>query len=101
MKKILVTVAQCILFLLVFLAGSLANSLHLRWFVAHPTPTSTHYFVPDGLIFATVLYLVFLLFAVVRKRLSTSARYSTIAFVVAILLGFLSKFGSVTHDLYQ
>ena len=100
MKKALLTFVQCVLFLLVFLAGSLANPFHLRWSVTHPTPFTTHFFVPDGLILATALYILILLVEAVRKRLTTSGLWTTAAFVLALIFGFLAKFGSVTHDLY-
>ena len=100
MKKALSAIAQFILFLLVFLAGSLANPMHLKWAVTHPTLTTTRYFVPDGLILMIVLYVVILLIEVLRKRLLTSGLWTTGAFVLALILGFLAKFGSATHDIY-
>ena len=100
MKKTLSAIGQFILFLLVFLAGSLANPMHLKWSVTHPTLTSTRYFVPDGLIFMIVLYVVILLIEALRKRLLASGLWTTGAFFFALILGFLAKFGSVTHDMY-
>ena len=100
MKKALSAIGQFMLFLLVFLAGSLANPLHLKWSVTHPAPNITHYFVPDGLLIMVALYLVFLCIALVRKRLTTSGLYTTAAFALALILGLLAKFGSVTHDIY-
>ena len=49
MKTALSFIAQTVLFFLVFLAGTLWDPFHLKWFVTHPTLTSTRYFVPDGL----------------------------------------------------
>ena len=100
MKKIVLSVLQFVVFLLVFFAGSLAAPFHQRWFVSHPTATSTRYFVPDGLLCMVGLYLLILIFEAVRKRLSTSGLWTTGAFLFALALGFLAKFGSVTHDLY-
>ncbi len=100
MKRILLAIGKFLLFLLVFFAGSLANPFHLHWLVTHPTPTTTRFFVPDGLILMAVLYVVILLVASLRKRLTTSGFYTTAAFVLALALGLLAKFGFATHDLY-
>jgi hypothetical protein len=98
--KILSAVGQFLLFLLVFLAGSLASPFHLKWGVTVTTPGTTHYFVPDGLLLAFVLYVVILLIEAVRKRLNPAGLYTTGAFLFALILGFLAKFGSVTKDLF-
>ena len=100
MKKALSAIGQFILFLLVFLAGSLANPFHLKWFVVHPTPTSTRFFVPDGLLLMIAIFLVILLIEVLRKRLIPSALWTAAAFAAALVLGLLAKFGSATHDIY-
>ncbi len=100
MKKILLAFGKFVLFLLVFFAGSLANPFHLKWSVTHPTLFTTHFFVPDGLILAAALYVLILLIEAVRKRLMSSGLWTTGAFILALLFGFLAKFGSVTHDLY-
>jgi predicted ABC-type exoprotein transport system permease subunit len=60
MKRVLAVVGQFCLFFVVFLAGTLWDPFHLRWFVTQPSPTSTRYFVPDGLILCVLLYLVIL-----------------------------------------
>ena len=100
MKKALSTIAQFILFYVVFFLGSLLDPLHQKWFISHPSPTSTRYFVPDGLILMLGLYLLFLAVEAARKRLATSGRWTSIAFVLALALGLLSKFGFAQHDLF-
>ena len=100
MKKFIFAFLQFVLFLLVFFAGSLANPFHQRWFVSNPTATSTRYFVPDGLLLMVALYLILLAVEAVRKRLATAGLWTTGAFLFALALGFLAKFGSATHDLY-
>lgn len=100
MKKFLSIAAQFFLFLLVFLGGTLADPFHLKWSVTHPTPTSTRYFVPDGLILMVALYLLFLVVEFLMKKLTRMGLWTTAAFLLALVLGFLSKFGFATHDLY-
>ena len=100
MKNVFSVIAQFCLFFLVFLAGTLADPFHMKWFVTQVSRTSTRYFVPDGLILALALYLLIVGIEAARKRLRVSGTGTTIAFVVAIALGFLSKFGMATHDLF-
>ena len=100
MKKAILVAAQCCLFLVVFLAGTLMDPFHLRWFVTRISPVSTRYFVPDGLILACVVYGVIVGIEAATKRLRPAGALTTVAFVVALALGFLSKFGMATHDLY-
>jgi hypothetical protein len=100
MKKVLSTIGQFLLFALVFLAGSLFNPLHIRWFVTHPSPTSTRFFVPDGLLFMVVLYLVIVLGQALRKRLTAAAPWTTAGFLLALLAGYVAKFGFATHDMF-
>jgi len=96
MKKALSFLAQFVLFLATFAAGmivALFDPLRLRWFITHPTPTTTRYFTPDGLILMMLLYALILLIEAWRGKLRMSAPRTTIAFVLAMTLGFLLKFG--------
>lgn len=99
MKIALVTAAQAVLFLVVFLAGTLWDPFHLQWFITHPGSTSTRFFVPDGLILMLALYALILVLEAARKRLATSGVWTSLAFVLALVLGLLSKFGFASHDL--
>ena len=100
MKNALLVLVQLLLFYVVFLAGSLLDPFHLKWMVSHPTLTSTRYFVPDGLIVMTVLFVLILGVEAGMKRLRTAGMLSTVGYVLALLLGFLSHFGWATHDLF-
>jgi hypothetical protein len=100
MKKALVVIAQFLLFFMVFLAGSLADPFKMKWFISHPTLTSTRFFVPDGLILTLVLFLVILGIEVATKRLRTAGTLTSLAFALALILGIIAKFGWVTHDLF-
>src|SRR5215471_2429324 len=70
MKRAIAIILETILFLFVFLAGSLLVALpaaHLpTWDV---NLSGTRYFVLDGLVFMFILYVLFLLVGMVRHRL--------------------------------
>ena len=98
MKRAIVIILETILFLFVFLAGSLLAAVpaaHLpSWDV---NLSGARYFVLDGLVFMVILYVLFLLIGAVRRRLGSVALSSTVAVVLALVLGLAMKFGFVTH----
>ena len=100
MKKAILLILQFFLFLCVFLVGSLMNPFHLRWNVTQLSPTSTRYFVPDGLLLMIAVYILILICQVLAKRLSRAGIWTTLAFLLALAAGFAARFGSATHDLY-
>ena len=108
MKKALAILGQFLLFALflaVFFAGSFLSVFHLdpfhaQWFVSHPTPTTVRYFIPTGLIYMTILYLIVFAIEAAAKRLRTAGLWTTVAFLLALVIGFASKFGFTGHDLY-
>ena len=100
MKKISLAFLQFVLFLLIFLAGSFLRPIHLTWSVTHPTPTSTRYFVPDGLLLMLALYITILVIEVITKRIRTAGLWTTAAFLLALVVGLMAKFGSVTQDMF-
>ncbi len=100
MKTAFLLFLQFFLFLGVFLVGSFLHPINLRWFVTQLSPTSTRYFVPDGLLLMIVLYIVLLISEALAKRLRTAGILTTMAFLLALAVGFTAKFGSVTHDLF-
>jgi hypothetical protein len=96
MKTAILAFFEFILFFLLFLVGSFLRPFHLSWFVSHPTWASTRFFVPDGLLLAILVYLVIVGIGAARKRLPHAAIAPTIALVIAVVLGLLSKFGWLT-----
>ena len=96
MKKILSTFLQFVLFLFVFGAFSLFPPLHLQH-VFYRTPVGTRMFIADGLVLTFVLYLVILCIEAATKRLTTSAPVTSVAFILAVVFGFLMKFGFLTR----
>ena len=108
MKNTLAILGQIFLFFLflaVFLSGSFLTVFHLdpfhaQWFVSHPTPSSIRYFVPTGLIYMTLLYLIVFAIEAAMKRLRTAGLWTTVAYILALVIGFASKFGFTGHELY-
>jgi hypothetical protein len=105
MKKALAVLGQIILFALfvgLFFAGGVLVLFHLdpfgapQWFVSHPTPEATRYFVPSGLLLMTILYLVVVGIEAALKRLRTAGLWTTIVFVLALVTGLVERFGWVT-----
>ncbi len=98
MKRAIAIISETILFLLVFLAGSLLVAFpgaHLpSWTV---TLSPARYFVLDGLVLMLVLYLLFLAVGAARHRLRSAVVTSTTAVVLALVLGLAMKFGFATR----
>ena len=100
MKKAVLLILQFFLFLGVFLVGSFLHPFNFHWRVSHPTPETTHYFVADGLLILFALYAVILISQYFAKRLRTAGVATTMALVLALVVGFAAQFGSVTRDIY-
>ena len=99
MKKFLSIFLQFFLFLLTFAIGSFAHPFNLHWGLTVTTPTVTRYFVPDGLLLMVILFILILIMEALMKRLRTFAPWTTLAFVLAAIVGFAMKLGFITRDL--
>jgi hypothetical protein len=99
MKKIIFTILKLVLFLLVFGVGSLFPPFHIEH-VLSTTPGGTRIFIADGLLLMLAVYVVVVVVEVLRKRLSASAPWTTLALILAGLLGFMMKFGLLTRSTY-
>ena len=99
MKKVIVTILQLILFLLVFFVGSILPPFHLEH-VLIATPGFTRIFIADGLLLMLVLYVFILLIEVFRKRLRTAAPWTTLAVVLSTMFGLMMKFGFLTRSTF-
>ena len=73
MKKVILTILQFFLFLIVFGVGSLFPPFHFEH-VLIATPGVTRIFVADGLLLMFALYVLIILVEVMRKRLRSAAR---------------------------
>jgi hypothetical protein len=99
MKKAITTILQFFLFLIVFGAFSLFPPFHIEH-VLGTTPTGTRVFIADGLLLAFALYLLIVLIEFLMKRLRVSAPLTTVAFVLAAILGLMMKFGFLTRSTF-
>jgi len=108
MKTALTIIGQLILFALflaIFFGGGILGLFHLdpfgspHWFISHPTLTSTRYFIPTGLLLTTILWLLVVGIEAAAKKLKSAALWTTAAYVAALVIGLLLKFGWVQPDL--
>jgi hypothetical protein len=92
-KKIVFIVLELMLFLVVFLLGSVilpgANVLP----VLSVSAGAGRIFVYDGLLLMLALYALLLLIGLARRRIAVAWQNPTIALVLALLLGLVAKFG--------
>ncbi len=95
MQKVILTILQFLLFLIVFGAGSLFPPFHFEH-VLIATPGVTRIFVADGLLLMFALYVLIVLIEIMRKRLRTAAPWTTLAVILAAVLGLMMKFGFKT-----
>ena len=96
MKKLLSTVLQFVMFLLVYAIGSLFPPFHVQR-VLIATPTYSRIFILDGILITLALYLLIVIGETLAKR-RCQVTWTTIAFVLAALLGYVMKFGFITHE---
>ena len=99
MKKVIPTILQFVLFLLVFGAGSFFPPFHFEH-VLIATPGLTRIFVADGLLLMFALYCLIVLVEIIRKRLRTSAPWTTFAVILATVSGLMMKFGFLTRSAF-
>lgn len=92
MKSVLSIVLQFILYLVIFGVGSLLPAFGILPTLSLSTSPG-RVFVYDGLLLALLVYVVIVLIAAARKRISLSFPNATIALVLAVLIGLLMKFG--------
>jgi hypothetical protein len=95
MKRVTLTIFQFVLFLIVFGAGSFLPPFHFEHILI-ATPGFTRIFVADGLLLMFALYIVIVLVEVTRRRLRASAPWTTLAVILAAVLGLMMKFGFKT-----
>jgi hypothetical protein len=95
MKKAVVTILQLLLFLFVFFIGSFFPPFHYEH-VLIATPGFTRIFIADGLLLMFALYVLIVLVEFLRKRLRTSAPWTTLAVILAAVFGLMMKFGFKT-----
>ena len=92
MKRAIWVVLQMLLFLVVFLAGSLLPGAHLLPMLSVAAGPG-RVFVLDGLLLMFCVYLLILGIQAARKRVRSSWPVPTLALVLALALGLAMKFG--------
>lgn len=92
MKRLLSVVLQFILFLVIFFVGSLLPGANMLPMLSVGVG-SGRIFVLDGLLLMFALYVLILLIAAARKRIHIAWPNSTVALVLALILGLAWKFG--------
>jgi len=93
MKRILSGILQFILFLLVFAVGSFLPGAHILLPMMSVSAGVGRIFVYDGLLLMFGLYVLILLIAAARRRIHIAWPTSTVALLLALVLGLLMKFG--------
>jgi len=99
MKKAVLAILQFFLFFIVFGVGSLFPPFHFEHILI-ATPGVTRIFVADGLLLMFGLYFLILLVEVMRKRVRIAAPWTTLAVILATILGLMMKFGFLTRSAF-
>ena len=97
MKNTLSIIGQFLLFFLVDALGSIFYHPFRVTTKAPGTDAVARTFQWDGLLLMALVYLLVLLIEALRKRLRSSAPWSSLAILLAALAGYLLKFGFMTH----
>ncbi|RZU42275.1 hypothetical protein [Edaphobacter modestus] len=97
MKKTLRTLAQFLLFLVIFAVGSFLHPFNLHWATTTLAPGATRYFIPDGLLVAVGVFLAIIVVQALRRRMCDTT-WTVLAFLLAIATGYALKLGFITQD---
>ena len=95
MKKIILSLLQFVLFLIVFGAGSFLPPFHIEH-VLIATPGTTRIFIFDGFLMMLALFILILVIETLRKRIIAYGPWTTAAFILASAVGFWMEFGYKT-----
>ena len=99
MKKTLLTLLQFVVFIFIFAAGSFAHPFNILTNLDHSNHLAvTHFFIWDGLILMLSLFALILLVEALRKRLAIAAPWTTLAVILATVLGLVAKLGFITRE---
>ena len=96
-KKVLFTLLQFVLFLILFAAGGVLPIFGLpsvisRW------AGGTRGFQWDGIFLMLALLVVILLIQALRKRIRSASPWTALAFALAAIAGLVMKFGFMSFD---
>jgi uncharacterized membrane protein YozB (DUF420 family) len=96
MKNLLFAFIQFVIFFVIFGLFSLSLHPHIQS-VVRTTPGGPRVFVWDGLLLSLALAVVILAMEAVRGRIRRAGPWTSAAFMLAVLAGFLLKFGLFTR----
>jgi hypothetical protein len=99
MKNVIFTILKFGLFLFIFFVGSFFPPFHFEHILI-ATPGFTRIFIADGLLLMLGLYIVIVLIEVLRNRLRASVPWTTLALILATVLGLMMKFGFLTRSAF-
>jgi hypothetical protein len=91
-KKVIFTLLQFVLFLVVFAVGTFVLPL-LNISYVTSWANGTRGFEWDGILLMLAIFVLILLIEVLRKRLRSAAPWTTLALALAAILGLALKFG--------
>jgi hypothetical protein len=108
-KRIILTLLQFIVFMVLLAVGGNWDAVNLALEMqqhkaatilipAFKYPVGSHILIANGLIFATVLLVLILLFLLVRRKLHPWAWLTALAYVLAVCLGVAMKMGLPPAD---
>jgi hypothetical protein len=99
MKNILFAILQFVLFLFLFAAGSLLGPIFLHLpSVVTTYANGTRGFQWDGVFLMLALFVVILLIEAIRKRLRYAAGWTSLALVLAAVVGLVMKIGFLSFE---
>ncbi len=97
-RNILSCFFQFLLFLITFALGSfILHPFHVQTVLA-PDAAHTRTFIWDGVLLMLLLYVLVLLLELALKKLKTAAPWSTLAVLLAGIIGLFMKFGFLSVD---
>ena len=94
--KVFLAVLKFLLFLVVFAAGSFFPPFHIQQTLG-VTADGTRIFIWDGALLMVLVFAVILAIEAMRKKLGTSGPWTTAAFALAAIVGYMAKFGFLTR----
>jgi hypothetical protein len=99
MKKALATILQLVVFLVVFGAFSFFPPFHIQH-VLTITTLGTRIFIADGLLLMLALYILIVIVQLLMKRMRSATPWTTLALILAAILGLSMKFGFLTRSIF-
>jgi hypothetical protein len=99
MKKALATIIQFFIFLAVFGAFSFFPPFHIEH-VLTITTLGTRIFIFDGLLLMVALYVLIVMAQLLMKRTRSATPWTTLALILAAILGLSMKFGFLTRSIF-